>query len=438
MGGNKLEKLSILTVKIGSGATPTGGKESYKEYGIPLIRSQNVYNDGFKYNGLAFIDDQQAMKLDNVVVTADDVLLNITGDSIARSCQAPEDVLPARVNQHVAIIRANADILFPKYLRFVLISPEMQGKLLSLASSGATRNALTKDMIGNLKIPLPPLPTQRAIAHILGALDDKIELLRRMNETLEAMARALFKSWFVDFDPVRKKAAGEPTGLPPEIDSLFPASFVDSELGEIPEGWGVASISECSSLLVRGITPKYSDDCGMIVLNQKCIRDHKVDFSKARFHDNSKKAVHKTLQPLDLLVNSTGQGTLGRVAQIHSLESDTTVDSHVTIIRPKSLLLAYFLGINLMQREGEIESLAEGSTGQTELSRDRLGCLSLVLPTNETLAAFNQRIISLLKNIDNNQAECISLGNIRDSLLPKLISGELEIKDIDMILEPAQ
>ena len=186
--------LGDVCAKIGSGATPRGGKDVYLAEGsYALIRSQNVYNDGFYRDGLAFIGERHANELQNVEVYEEDVLLNITGDSVARVCQVAPDVLPARVNQHVAIIRPDSVNLDAGYLRYYLASPEMQTLLLSWAGSGGTRNALTKGMIESLEIPLSPLAEQRAIAHILGALDDKIELNRRMNETLEAMARAVFQ-----------------------------------------------------------------------------------------------------------------------------------------------------------------------------------------------------------------------------------------------------
>ena len=150
------------------------------------------------------------------------------------------DVLPARVNQHVAIIRPDSVNLDPGYLRYYLASPEMQTLLLSWAGSGGTRNALTNAMIESLEIPLPPLPEQQAIAHILGALDDKIELNRQMNQTLEETARAIFQDWFVDFGPVRAKLEGRQSYLSLDLWALFPDRLVDSELGEIPEGGGLA------------------------------------------------------------------------------------------------------------------------------------------------------------------------------------------------------
>jgi type I restriction enzyme S subunit len=196
-------ELKNVCLKIGSGATPKGGNSVYLPEGkFSLIRSQNIRNDAFDHSGLAFIEEHHAEKLSNVCVQEKDVLLNITGDSVARCCQVDPTVLPARVNQHVAIIRPDPAILDPSFLRYYFVSPVMQNEMLSMAGIGATRNALTKGMIENFEIPLPPLPEQKAIAHILGSLDDKIELNRKMNETLEGMAQALFKSWFVDFDPV--------------------------------------------------------------------------------------------------------------------------------------------------------------------------------------------------------------------------------------------
>ena len=202
-----LKKLGRACIKIGSGATPRGGKEVYVPSGpYALIRSQNVLNDGFRHDGLAYIGEQHAFELAGVEVLEGDVLLNITGDSVARACQVDPHVLPARVNQHVAIIRPDPAKLDPGFLRYFLVCPETQAKLLSWAGSGGTRNALTKGMIEAFDVPAPEdIREQRAIARVLGTLDDKIELNRRMNATQEAMAGALFQSWFVDFDPVRPR-----------------------------------------------------------------------------------------------------------------------------------------------------------------------------------------------------------------------------------------
>ena len=194
-------RLGDICTKIGSGATPKGGKEAYLGGNTSLIRSQNVLDFSFSWDGLAYIDDEQAAKLNGVIIESGDVLLNITGDSVARSCVVPESALPARVNQHVSIVRGEASIVLNDYILYFL--QYKKPYLLSLSQGGATRNALTKGMIEDLLIPLPSLSKQAEIVRVLKSLDDKIELNKRINDNLEQQAQALFKSWFVDFEPFK-------------------------------------------------------------------------------------------------------------------------------------------------------------------------------------------------------------------------------------------
>jgi type I restriction enzyme S subunit len=329
--------------------------------------------------------------------------------------------------------------------------------------------------IRQLPVAVPPLPEQRTIAHILGTLDDKIELNRQMNETLEAIARVLFKSWFIDFDPVRRNTdrsrnqpSPRPTShpsphgrgegdegvvagatLPPltlgegwgegsvkELDRLFPNSFVDSELGEIPKGWAVSPLRNLAGYLSRGIGPAYVNVGGICVLNQKCVRDRRVDFSKARRHDPSKKSSEgRTLRVLDILVNSTGVGTLGRIAQLWDLPESAIVDSHVTVIRAAEGIDPWFLGIALIGREADVEALGEGSTGQTELSRTRLGELTCLAPPAELQSSFGHLVGPVLSRVSANERVAITVAALRDTLLPKLISGELRVKDGERVCE---
>lgn len=158
--GWEQKSLGEITTKIGSGATPKGGKEAYQEEGITLIRSMNVHNGQFEYKDLAHISDEQASKLDNVTIEEDDVLLNITGASVARSCVVPNEILPARVNQHVCIIRCK-DCIIPEFLNKLLIDDNYQDLLWSIAGSGATRESITKQQVENLQIILPMLEIQK-------------------------------------------------------------------------------------------------------------------------------------------------------------------------------------------------------------------------------------------------------------------------------------
>lgn len=169
----ELSKLIDITTKIGSGATPLGGENAYKESGISLIRSQNIYDEGFTDKGLAFIDDEQAAKLNNVIVEATDVLFNITGASVARCCVVDTKYLPARVNQHVAIIRPNEKII-SKYLQLTLTSPTAKSQLLAVAGNSSTREAITKSQLENFKIPVPPLSIQEELVAEIETLENKI------------------------------------------------------------------------------------------------------------------------------------------------------------------------------------------------------------------------------------------------------------------------
>ena len=252
-------RLGDVCTKIGSGATPRGGNTAYLDEGpYTLIRSQNVHNDRFRAAGLVYINEQQASDLNNVEVCAGDVLLNITGDSVARSCQVASDMLPARVNQHVAILRPHPSLLSASFLRYALVSPKIQAELLSLAGSGGTRKALTKRQIKSFSIRVPRnVDDQEVIAGILSTIDNKIESNREQSQTLTEVAQTLFKSWFTDFDPTRAKEGGRELALPAHLVDLFSARLVDSELGPIPKSWQVVPFSRIAEQLRDTVDPRH-------------------------------------------------------------------------------------------------------------------------------------------------------------------------------------
>ena len=189
-------KLEEVTTKIGSGATPKGGKESYQAIGISLIRSMNVHDGKFKYDDLAHLSDAQAKELNNVEVMTGDVLLNITGASVARTCIVPNDVLPARVNQHVAIIRPNNKII-SLFLNSLLIYPTYKRLLLGIGESGgATRQAITKQQLLTLKLPLPPLPLQREFAGFVEKVESLKAIAKKELEKVDLLYRAKLQEFF--------------------------------------------------------------------------------------------------------------------------------------------------------------------------------------------------------------------------------------------------
>lgn len=229
-------KLKDLTTKIGSGATPSGGKSSYIDAGISLIRSMNVYDFAFEYKDLAHINEQQAKKLAGVEVFPDDILINITGASVGRCCMVPPKVLPARVNQHVSIIRVRPNLVNVKFLLHYINEPNNKKQLLNIAQGGATREAITKEMLEVFEVELPSRTVQDRIASILSAYDDLIENNARRIAILEESAQRLYREWFVHFRfPGHEKV-----------------KMVDSEIGLIPKGWNVTTVGEATKRVSAG------------------------------------------------------------------------------------------------------------------------------------------------------------------------------------------
>jgi type I restriction enzyme S subunit len=421
-------QLGNVCSKIGSGATPRGGKEAYKGGATALIRSQNIYNDGFHRNGLVYIDDNQSLELRNVEVQPNDVLLNITGDSVARCCQVAADVLPARVNQHVAIIRPKPSVLDTRFLRYVLISHDYQSRLLALASAAATRPALTMAMIEGLDIQAPPLSEQRAIAHILGALDDKIELNRRMNETLEAMARALFQSWFVDFDPVRAKlearwqSGDSLPGLSANLCELFPSRLVNSELGEIPEEWEVKPLDEIAAFL-NGLAlqkfPATDPTDSLPVIKIAELRNGVSHKSDRASRDVPEKYI---IKDGDFLFSWSGS----LLAKFWT-EGEGALNQHlfkVTSERYPMWFVSYWVHYHLE----EFQSIAASkATTMGHIQRGHLKSAMTICPADDALKKFDVVMAPLIDEAIQNELESRTLATLRDTLLPKLLSGEISV-----------
>ena len=178
---NETIELKYITSKIGSGSTPRGGQKAYKNEGISLIRSMNVHDNGFRSKGLVFIDDEQANKLDNVTIKENDILLNITGASVARCCIVDKNYLPARVNQHVSIIRLE-DKFIPNFLHYYIISPSVKSDLLFSSSGGATREAITKSMLEEFKVPKVSIVTQQKVVSYLDEISNKMEKIKQIQK----------------------------------------------------------------------------------------------------------------------------------------------------------------------------------------------------------------------------------------------------------------
>ena len=295
---------------------------------------------------------------------------------------------------------------------------------------------VTKRDLENIEAALPDLSEQRSIAYILGTLDDKIELNRRINETLEEMARALFKSWFVDFDPVRAKMEGRDTGLPPDIDALFPDRLVDSELGEIPEGWEVKVLGECIDV-ARGLSYKGSglSSDGMPMHNLNSIyegggyKDDGIKYYNGDYH------LRHVIQPGEVIVANTEQGhdrlLIGFAAIVPKRFGDNGLFSHhIYRVRPKdSFALTPDFICQLLNTKAMHSTVSGYSTGTTVnmLPVDALRIPSIVVPPLQVVTTFSTLAKVARIRQEKLMAESRTLTALRDTLLPKLVSGEIRI-----------
>lgn len=321
--------------------------------------------------------------------------------------------LPAHLVQRVARLRGTLHVR-TSFIHHLLATDRFSQYLQGIVT-GATVPHISQTQIEGFRLLLPPVKAQDSICDVLDSIDDLIENNRRRVEVLEEMARAVYREWFVRFR------------FPGHED----ATFVDSPLGPIPEGWEVRPVSELSASVSRGIAPKYADDGKWTVLNQKCIRNERVSLEKARLQERDV-PVHKQVQFGDILINSTGVGTLGRVAMYLGNDSDLTADSHVTIVRPSDPMLNPWFGMALIARRPDFEALGAGSTGQTELSRHDVGALPLLRPTDGILEQFAHRTWPLLDACPALLSESARLAAIRDLVLPRLVTGRIDVSSLDL------
>lgn len=394
-----------MKCKLGTLAAVKGGKRLPKGINLISIPNSHPYIRVRDLNGqrtlelnsnYEFVDNETQKQIARYIVQKGDIILSIVG-TIGLVAMVGKSLDSANLTENCVKIVASEKI-DSKFLYYYLKSPIGQAEI-TRGTVGAVQAKLPIKNIQDIDVWFPQKDIQVKIASVLSCIDDKIELNNKINENLERQAQEIFKSWFVEYTPFG---------------------------GITPKEWHNIILDDITSLVTRGIAPKYFDNSDQIVINQKCIRNHMIDLSLARKH--APKAINeKWLQFGDLLINSTGTGTLGRTAQVWFEPKNLTVDSHVTIVRPARENLIFYIGLWGISNEKEIESLHTGSTGQTELPRERVKAIELLLPDNEALDRFNAIIAPMAAAIVSNQEENKRLAEVRDTLLPKLMSGELVI-----------
>ena len=389
MGKWKEYKLGEVCTKIGSGATPKGGKEAYLGGDTSLIRSQNVLDFSFSWDGLAYINDEQASKLNGVELEQNDVLLNITGDSVARACIVPDEALPARVNQHVAIIRGDQSIVLNDYILYYLQFKKQY--LLSLSQGGATRNALTKGMIEELEIPLPTLNKQKEIVSILKSLDDKIEVNRKINENLEQQAQALFKSWL-------KKCEDEVT------------------IGDL--SLNITDYTKCEQKQV-------------VLINSSDVTEGRFEHHNLSENKNLKGHFKKRFQKGDILYSQV------RPRNRHwgycTFNADNYLAStQLMVIRNRpdvisSILLYQYIIENKVWMDFTLKTETRSGTFPQGNYED---LSAIKVPFGADVKEITDNLENIYSLIYKNEDESRRLAELRDTLLPKLMSGELKVNEI--------
>jgi type I restriction enzyme S subunit len=439
-------RLGEVCQKIGSGSTPRGGGGVYATTGVAFIRSQNVLNSGFSSDGLTYLSDALAFELRNVEVAADDVLVNITGDSVARVCQVPASVLPARVNQHVAIVRPDPERLDPAFLRYYLIQSTVQEELLGLASAGATRNALTKAMLERVSVLAPQdVQQQRVVSGMLVLLDSKIELNRCMSQTLQAIAQAIFKSWFVDFDPLRALAEGMDRaevgyrfGLPLDALHHFASDLIDANGQMIPTGWPLSTlgreVKSYGGLLQTGPfgsqlhASDYADEGIPVVMPQDMV-DRRVSTNRiARIPRETADGLKRHMLRTGDVVYSR-RGDVERHARVTAREEGWLCGTGCLLVRMGGQWPSPAYLSEVLNDQSTREWIVRHAVGATmpNLNTSILSAVPLLVPPAPLLLHFEQQVGPLVAQQEALNAEADTLAATRDELLPRLLSGKLAV-----------
>jgi type I restriction enzyme, S subunit len=408
----------------------------YVADGIPFIMAKDLEGGRLDWASCQFIPKSLADSLRVGFAKHGDVLLTHKA-TMGRVAIVPEGFPYVMLTPQVTYYRIrNKDQLVPGYLKFAFLGPDFQHQLIA-DSDQSTRKyiGITAKYIGitaqdRLKIPLPPPAEQRRIAEILGALDDKIELNREMNETLEAMTRALFRLWFVDFDPVRAKAEGRDPALPKTIANLFPARLVDSDLGEIPEGWDVTMVAQLAEI-VGGSTPSTTNPAFWQDGQHYWVTPKDLSTLSTPVLLNTERKI------TDAGVSQIGSGLLppgsvllssrAPIGYLAITQIPVAINQGFIAMIPRIGIPNLFLLLWAEWAHDEIISRANGSTF-LEISKANFRPIPVVRPPTPIFSAFDRLAAPLFARIVSNERECQTLGALRDALLPKLISGELRLR----------
>ena len=394
--------LGDLVERITKGTTPK--IFSSEKNDVNYIKSDALSYSGFLDNGrFVKISNKTNNKLKRSQLKVDDILLSMAGEKLGKTGIIKEQHLPANTNQAVAIITVNKKRVGYKFIWYKLRNKNTVKYFKTIPSQSAQPNINFQE-IRSLPINLPTLPEQKGIAKVLTAFDDKIELLQAQNKTLETIAQTIFKEWF------GKYQIGD----------------------ELPEGWKEDSLDNIALEITRGFTTSYVEKSDIINLNQKVNKGKKLDKQHFKYYpDDTIVPSNKFIKKYDILLNSLGQGTLGRVHLYKENTKNVVADQHVSILRFNNDLSYYVYQI-LASKSGQyrLENEITGSTGMLMLNIGRVRDFKIIVPTKEKLELFKKSLDPIYGKVEINNSQIQSLTKTRDTLLPKLMSGQVRVNNI--------
>lgn len=405
-----IDRRGITPLKLGSNFTTAG----HRVISAKLMKDSRL---DLSADEPRFVDEKTYKKWMQSPLQVDDVIL--TSEAPLGEIAYIKEQLEWCLGQRLFGIRTNKSKLYGRFLYYALKSEPVFNDLISRAT-GTTVQGIRQSELRKVLIPLPPLDEQKHISEILGALDDKIELSRKINATLEQMARALFQSWFVDFDPVHAKAAGrQPVGMDKATADLFPDSFVDSELGNIPKGWRATTFGEVIEIF----------DSKRIPLSG---REREVRRGKYPYHGAASvmdyvddflfDGIYALMGEDGSVINEDGSPVLQYVW------GKFWVNNHAHVLRGKNNISTEHLLLHL--KGCNITPFVNGAV-QPKLNQGNMNRIPFILSKPEISQAFAKTIDSLFAQIRANTEESRTLATLRDTLLPKLLSGELSVKGLN-------
>jgi len=393
----------------------------YRPSGVPVIRGTNISSAKSFEGDFVYISEETANDLKSCLVYPDDLVFPHRG-AIGLVGIVPRDGYCKYIlSSSLMKLSCNKKIADPYFLFYFFRSPIGKYELLKNSSTVGTPGIATPlTSLKNIELHIPPLPTQKAIAHILGTLDDKIELNRRMNETLESIARAIFTSWFIDFDPVRAKAEGrQPEGMDAATAALFPSEFETVEGQEIPKGWSVSNIYEISDVVYG--QPYSSKLFTSEQIGYPLIRIRDLKTNAPDYYTDEKLEGEILINPGDIIV-----GMDGEFRAYFWMGPISLLNQRLCKFVPKLGVSSFFVYESIKYPLSFFETSKVGTT-VIHLGKGDIDTFKVVIPSKEILLVFGSMSNNILKSIISNSQENRSLTNIRDTLLPKLLSGELPI-----------